>query len=218
MAGMVAYRTRRSGSPGSLDVVLSDRLLAEQWLLSAFVQAPRVLRRFLANPLNTIRDASSIGPCGVLWSINVETLPRSVDIISNLSFFLGQDPPGWPGRSGHPSQRPLPTLGLSLRLATQRSSLYAPSLRNREDLCQMLGCWDLRIRRQWGDLGEACVGPSSGTPLSLSHVAAFQDDVPVPRIIQNQTAIPPLLCLFGLAKRYDKKEKNKLNNCGWTRS
>jgi len=91
------------------------------------------------------------------------------------------------GRSGHPPQGPLPTSGSSLCLATRRVPLHAPSFRNGEDLCPMLGFWDLRIHRRWGEL-ETCGGTSPGHA-TLSFLCCF-----FPRrcsgspIIQNQTA------------------------------
>jgi len=76
----------------------------------------------------------------------------------------------------------------------------------------MLGCWD-HIHRWWGKLDS---GPATALPrarhslplLLLLSMALYRTRPPT---------IPPLLCPFGLAKRYDKTKKNKLNNCEWTR-
>jgi len=52
---MVAYTVFAALDRRTLGVAHSKWLLAEQWLPSVLAQALRVLRRFSAHPLNTVR-------------------------------------------------------------------------------------------------------------------------------------------------------------------
>jgi len=84
VAGMMAYKDHCTGLPDSFGGN-PLRLIAHR-TVAAVAQASRVLRRFLAHPLNNVREAPLIGLCVVL---NVETLMRFIDIIGDRSSYLG---------------------------------------------------------------------------------------------------------------------------------
>jgi len=159
---MAAYKVLLgSGSPGSLGVVLSRSTLAEQWLPSALAQAPRVLRRLFAHPLNIRIEAPSINPliparvqgCG-----NSYAAPFS---FGNLVVFggricsAGQADTGIllevRGRPGDPpSARPRGGV-----------LLYNSSLGNRMAFGPMLGYWGFLVRND-GVVFDS--GPAAALP------------------------------------------------------